>query len=218
MDTKQNFVITVSRELGSGGRSIGRKLAERLGVRYCDKVLMQQLVEKFNLTTFEIEKIKAKKQNWFADFIEKVAPIPRADLVTGPRPGLDNTPLSRETTTEDIFKAESEILHAIAEEGSCVIAGRSGFFVLRDRPNKLDIFIRASKPRRIQRVMLKQGLSQEEAATVIDSVDQARDNYVSRFAGTSRYDARNYDLVLNVDKLSEDEAVDMILDYITRSE
>ena len=60
MDTQQKFIITISRELGSGGRTIGRKLAERLGVRYCDKALIHSLMEKFNLTTFEIENIKAR--------------------------------------------------------------------------------------------------------------------------------------------------------------
>jgi len=216
MDNTGNLVITISRELGSGGRSIGRMLAGRLGVRYCDKELIRSLVEKFNLTSYEIEKIKGQKKNWITDFLEKVAPIPRADLMIGPRPSATGSPLPHYTTSEELFAAESEILHAIAQEGPCVIAGRSGFFVLKDHPNRLDIFIRAPHEARIDRVMRKQQLTRQEAATVIDSVDKGRDNYVSRFAGTSRYDARNYDLVLNVGSLSEEDAVELILDYINR--
>ena len=214
MNTQDKFVITISRELGSGGRSIGRKLAERLGVRYCDKDLVRGLVDKFNLTTFEIEKIKAAKKNWLADFIEKVAPVPRAELVLGPRPGFNDSPVPHYATSDEVFRAETEILHAIAEEESCVIAGRSGFFILKDLPNKVDIFIRASRDKRIERVMRRQALTAEEAAIVIDKVDEGRDNFVKRYAGTSRYDARNYDLVINVDNLSEDEAVEFILNYI----
>ena len=63
MNTDQKFVITISRELGSGGRTIGRLLAEKLGVRYCDKDVIESLVKEFNLSIYEIERIKAKKKN-----------------------------------------------------------------------------------------------------------------------------------------------------------
>ncbi len=217
MQTQEKFVITISRELGSGGRTIGRKLAGKLGVRYCDKLLVQSLVEKFNLTTYEIEKIKGQKKNWLSDFLDKVAPIPRADLMIGPRAAATENPYPHHTTSDELFAAETEILNAIADEASCVIAGRSGFFVLKDRPNKLDILIRAPRAERIARVMRRQNVSQEEAETLIDSVDAGRDNFVKHFAGVSRYDARNYDLVLNVGGMSEDDAVEIILDYIKHS-
>ncbi|MCR4825220.1 MAG: cytidylate kinase-like family protein [Bacteroidales bacterium] len=214
MDTNEKFIITISRELGSGGRTIGRKLAERLGVRYSDKALIHGLVEKFDLTTYEIEKIKAAKKNWLADFIERVAPVPTAGAMLGPHSEIRENLIPHYATSEEVFAAEAEILRGIAAEESCVIAGRSGFFVLKDCPNKLDIFIRASMENRIRRVMRKQNFSESEARTVIQSVDESRDNYIKRYTGTSRYDARNYDLTLNVDNLSEDEAVEVILKYI----
>ena len=62
--------------------------------------------------------------------------------------------------------------------------------------------------------MRKQHLTEEQAVALIDSIDQSRENYVQRYTGSSRYDARNYDLVLKMDRLSEDEAVDLILAYI----
>lgn len=217
MKLNEPFVITISRELGSGGRTIGRKLAEKLGVRYSDKNLIQTLVSKFNLTTFEIEKIKARKPNWFEDFVEKVAPMPRAELMLGTWSGAGDSPIPHATTSEDLFAAESQILEAIANEGSCVIAGRSGFFVLEDHPNKIDIFIRASRANRIARVMRRQNLSEIEATTVIDDVDKGRETYIQRYTGTSRYDLRNYDLVINTDGMSEDDAVQLIFDYIKHS-
>ena len=214
MDLNDKFIITISRELGSGGRTVGRKLAERLGVRYSDKALIHELTEKFDLTTYEIEKIKGKKQNWLADFIERVAPVPTPAALFGSRPELKDDVVPHYATSDEMFAAESEILRGIADEGSCVIAGRSGFFVLKDHPNKVDIFIRASLEHRIQRVMRKQNLSETEARTVITSVDQARENYIKRYTGTSRYDARNYDLTINADNLSEDDIVELILQFI----
>ena len=210
---KGPFVITISREVGSGGRTIGRKLAEKLGVRFSDKELIGALQSKLNLSSDRIEELKGKKKRWLDDFIQMVAPVPTSGLlVDGDSDYIAeyNSSLS----TNDVFEAEKEILNGIADEGSCVIAGRSGFFVLKDRPNKVDILITASRENRIARIMSKQGLSREKAQKVIESVDKARDNYVLRYTGQSRYDARNYHMVLNMDYLTEDKAVELIMSYL----
>ena len=216
MNTNEPFVITISRELGSGGRTVGRKLASELGVRYSDKELVNQLVDQFNLTTDGIEQLKGKKKNWMADFIQLVAPVPKVKMLVD-QDSKYVQEFRADLTPDDLFRAESEILQGIAAEGSCVIAGRSGFFVLKDHPNKLDIFITASMEHRIERVMRKQQLSREGAEAAIKRVDEMRDNYVQRYAGTSRYDLRNYHLVLNMDNLTEDDAVKLILKFIKYS-
>ena len=118
--------------------------------------------------------------------------------------------------TDDIFMTETEILKSIAEEESCVIAGRSGFYVFRDHPNHLSILIQASMPHRVARVMQKQNISEEEARKAIDKVDKMRENYVNKYTKTSRYDTRNYQLVISMDDMSEDDAVAIIMDYINR--
>ena len=210
---KEPFVITISREVGSGGRTIGRKLAEKLGVRFSDKDLIAALQKKLNLTADSIEELKGKKKRWLDDFIQMVAPVPMSGmLVDGDSDYISEYNLS--LSVNDVFEAEREILNGIADEGSCVIAGRSGFFVLKDRPNKVDILITASRDKRIARIMEKQNLSRQKAEEVIDSVDKARDNYVQRYTGQSRYDARNYHIVLNMDYITEDQAVAMILSYL----
>lgn len=213
MDTKEKFVITVAREIGSGGRTIGRKLAAKLGIRYSDKELIRNLREKFDLTTYSIEKLKGEKKSWFAEFIQMVAPVPKVGMIMDTDSKFMQN-LRSDVTTNDIYKAESEILNAIADEGSCVIAGRSGFFVLKNHPNKLDVFITASRENRIKRIVRKQHLTETEAETIMDSIDESRDNYVKRFTGNSRYDSRNYDLVINSDDHTEEEIVDIILAYI----
>ena len=210
---KEPFVITISREVGSGGRTIGRKLAEKLGVRFSDKELVDELQKKLNLTVSSIEELKGKKKRWLDDFIQMVAPVPMSGmLVDGDSDYISEYNLS--LSVNDVFEAEREILNGIADEGSCVIAGRSGFFVLKGRPNKVDILITASRDKRIARIMEKQNLSRQKAEEVIDSVDKARDNYVQRYTGQSRYDARNYHIVLNMDYITEDQAVEMILSYL----
>lgn len=210
---KEPFVITISREVGSGGRTIGRKLAAKLGVRFSDKDLIDELQKKLNLTVDSIEELKGKKKRWLDDFIQMVAPVPMSGmLVDGDSDYISEYNLS--LSVNDVFEAEREILNGIADEGSCVIAGRSGFFVLKGRPNKVDILITASREKRIARIMDKQNLSRQKAEEVIDSVDKARDNYVKRYTGQSRYDARNYHIVLNMDYITEDQAVEMILSYL----
>jgi len=212
MNAKEQFVITISREIGSGGRTVGRLLAERLGVRYSDKDLIAALRDKFQLTEDAIERLKGEKKNWLSDVIHLVAPMAIDDDFMRPdrRYPMDYRP---DLTPDDIYAAESDILREIAAESSCVIAGRSASFVLKDCPNKMDVFITGSREHRLRRVMEKQALSREKAEEVLDSVDRARDNYVQRFTGLSRYDSRHYDLVINMDPITEEEAVGIILSY-----
>ena len=215
MNLNEHFVITISRELGSGGHTIGKKLADKLGVRFCDKELIKELSKRFNLTPQTIEHLKSEKKNWLSDFIHRLAPAPSPAgfISSDPVYGKEFNPT---VTTDEIFEAEKEILRAMAEAESCVIAGRSGFFVLKDFPNKVDIFITASKENRIVRTMEKQNFPRELAEEVLGKVDKARENYIQRFAGVSRYDARNYSLTMNVDGMTEDEAVEVILAYLNR--
>jgi len=213
MNKNEKFVITINRELGSGGRTVGEKLAAKLGVPFYDKALIKSLMEKYNLTVDEIERLKGRDHGWWADFkrvvsigdsLSKNTKYYRVSM--GDEPDL--------LTTDEMFKAEKEILKGIADEESCVIAGRSGFFVLKNHPNHLSILIQASMEHRIQRVMRKQGVSREEAEKKIKQVDKMRENYVSHYTKTSRYDTRNYDLVISMDGKTEDEVADMIMKYI----
>ena len=211
MKKNEKFVITINRELGSGGRTIGRKLAEKLGVEFYDKALIKELEKKYNLSVEEIEKLKGRNHSWWAEFkrIMNISALANASYYV-PKPGDEPDLL----TTDEMFEAEKEILKGIAEEESCVIAGRSGFFVFQKHPNHLSILIQASLPFRIERVARKQNMSEEEARKTIELVDQMRENYVTKYTKTSRYDTRNYDLVISADGKTEDEVVDIILQYI----
>lgn len=213
MKLNEKFVITINRELGSGGRTIGEKLAKRLHVPFYDKALIQGLKEKYSLTTEEIERLKGQQHNWWADFKRSLKIMPS---FAAPNIIPNAQAIPDFLITDDIFQSETQILKGIAEDESCVIAGRSGFYVLRDHPNHLSILIQARLEYRINRLVEKRGISKKEAEKIINEVDTGRENYVKKYTGTSRYDTRNYDLVYNVEDHNEDEIVDLILRYIKK--
>ena len=213
MKRNEKFVIAINRELGSGGRTVGRKLAERLHVEFYDKALIKTLEERYSLSVEEIEKLKGRSHNWLAElkrslFASEGMAVTSNYILAVP----GDKPV--QPTTYDMFKAEQEILKTIAAEESCVIAGRSGFYVFRDHPNHLSILIQASMPFRIERVMRKQNMTREQAIKTIENIDKMRENYIKEFTKTSRYDTRNYDLVITADGKTEDQIVDIILKYI----
>ena len=181
MNKNNKFVITINRELGSGGRTVGRKLAELLGVKYYDKAIVQGLTEKYGLTAEEIERLKAQeKPSWWSELTER------------------------------------RILEQLASQDSCVVAGRSAFLIFREHPNHLNVFIQASTEHRIERLMKKQGLTYAAALDVLDEVDEGREAYLKKYSDRSRYDTRNYDVVLSMDHMTEDDAVAVIMEYVGR--
>ena len=210
MNKNERFVITINRELGSGGRTVGRILAEKLGVPYYDKALTKPLEEKFNMTSDQIESLKSNNRSWWED-IKRV-------LILGEEAANSfdyyDEKNKKYVTSEAVLKAEKEILHSIAIEESCVIAGRSAFFALNGYPNRLNVLIQASMDFRIQRLINKRGISEKEAKKIIKEVDEGREEYLKNNARTSRYDTRNYDLVIKMDGKTEEEAVNVILAFI----
>jgi len=213
MNKNEKFVITINRELGSGGRTVGEKVAEKLGVPFYDKALIKGLMEKYHLDVDEIESLKGRGHGWWADFKRVIAIGPAMTKnFKYYQVAMDEEP--RLLTTDDMFKAEKEILLGIAEHESCVIAGRAGFYVLKNHPNHLSILIQAPMKNRIERLMRKQGITAKDAEKIIKKVDKMRENYVNHYTKTSRYDTHNYDLVINMDGKTEDQVADMILSYI----
>ena len=210
MKKNEKFVITINRELGSGGRTVGRILAEKLGVPYYDKPLTKALEDKFDLTHTQIEKLKGNNRSWWED-IKRVLALGEGAANSSEYYDEEN---NRYITSEAVLKAEREILQGIASEESCVIAGRSAFFAMADNPNHMSILIQASMEHRIKRVMAKQGLSEKEAKKAIEMVDETREEYMKNNAHTSRYDTRNYDLVVKMDDKTEEEVANAILAFI----
>ncbi|MBQ7279433.1 MAG: cytidylate kinase-like family protein [Bacteroidales bacterium] len=206
MNKNEKFVVTINREMGSGGRSVGRKLAERLNVKYYDKSVIEGLTQRFGVSVENIERMKAQRASWWNNIDQFFKDNDYSNVIEQ----------DKLLTNENVMKAEREILFDIAKEGSCVVAGRSGFLIFKDTPNHLSIFIQASMESRIERVMKRQNLSRKDAITAIEKVDEGRETFIKKNAKTTRYDSRNYDIVLKMDGLTEDDAVDIIMSYIDR--
>ncbi len=209
MNKNEKFVITVNREVGTGGRTVGRKLAEKLCVKYCDKAIVDGLTQKFGLNIERIEEIKAQKKSWWNDINNYYNTLVNST----------SQPMEAEVKLDNasMFETEKHILQEIATQTSCVIAGRTGFMIFREWPNHLNIFIQASMEHRVQRVMRRQNVSEKEAREIIAKLDASRETYIKKYEDTSRYDTRNYQLVISMDDLSEDDAVDVIMAYIDRT-
>ena len=209
MNKNEKFVITINREVGTGGRTVGRKLAEKLGVKYCDKAIVEGLTKKFGLSIERIEEIKAQKKSWWTDINNYYQ-----TLVNGASMPMD---ADVKLDNKSMFETEKRILQELAAQSSCVVAGRTGFMVFREWPNHLNIFIQASMEHRVKRVMRRQDVSEQEARDIIAKMDATREAYIKKYEETSRYDTRNYQLVISMDDLSENDAVEIIIDYINRT-
>ena len=213
MNTSDKFVITINRELGSGGKTVAKKLAEKLGVPFYDKAHLQSLEDKEGLNDEKIESLKAKKRTWWPD-LKKIVELD-GGFALSIYDNLPNYPVRDKNDTDEKFRTEQEILKGIADAESCVVVGRSSFVTFKDHPNHLHIWIQSPLDCRVERVMKKKGLaSKVEAEKFVKEVDQLCEDYVKRHTGASRYDTRNYDLVISMEGKTEDEAVDIILKHI----
>lgn len=182
---EKKFVVTIGREFGTGGRQIAIELAKMLGVELYDKGLLKQLEERYNLSQEEIDKLKGMKKSWFF-----------------------------ETISQELYNDEEFIVRSLAEKESCVILGRTGFHIFRDNPNAFKVFLIADKAYRRDKVARRLNINEGSADLLIDKVDEARENFTHTFSGKSRYDARNYDLVLNVAGLEPTQIAQFIAECV----
>ena len=213
MNTSEKFVITINRELGSGGKTVAKKLAEKLGVPYYDKAHLQSMEDKEGLNDEKIERLKTKKRTWWPDF-KRIVELDGGFAVSI-YDNLPNYAVPEKNDTDEKFRTEQEILKGIVDAESCVVAGRCSFVTFKDHPNHLNIWIQSPMECRVERVMKKKGIaSKEEAEIFITEVDKLCEDYVKRHTGATRYDPRNYDLVVSMNGMTEEEAVALIINYI----
>ncbi len=184
---EKKFIVTIGREFGTGGRQIATELAQLLGVQLYDKQLLDPIKERYNLSQEEVDKIKATKPSWWY-----------------------------ENVSEEMYKDEEFLVRSLAHKESCVILGRTGFHIFRDEPNAFKVFLMADKAYRRDKVARRLNINEGSADALIDKVDEARENFTKTFSGKTRYDARNYDLVLNVAGLEPKEVARFIADCVHR--
>ena len=203
----QKFVITINREAGSGGKEIAEKLGKLLGVKVYGKEILASILEKYNLTHEDVEKIKATKPGWWADFCRFYKQFGTTAAIA-----YD----SFEVDSKQLYAEEEQILRNLAEQESCIIVGRTGFHIFKDNPDAMRLLIIANPECRVKRLMDRQGVNEEGARDIMERADKARENYTKSFAGTSRYDARNYDMVLNVSGFTTDQVAQFLAENVRR--
>ena len=195
--TMSKTIITINRECGSGGRDIARRLGEILGLKVYDKSILEAICEKYKLDKDEILRIKGQKLNLWDDLCLFYRQFYTVD---------DHYQTEKKKiTSRELYYAESQIMRNLARQESCIIVGRAGFHVFKDNPDAIHIFLIGDRDLRIRRIAEREGLDEKSAAKYIDETDNARENFTKSFAEVSRYDARNYDIVLNVSRFTPEE-------------
>ncbi len=203
MGQKRNIVITIARQYGSGGKTIGEMLAKELGYEYYDKDLMKLASEESGIN-----------ESLFARADEKVrsAPFRIAGKVYQ---GELIPPESGEFTSEEnLFNYQAKIIKELAERGSCVIIGRCADYILKDYDNVLSVFVHAPEEFCIEQAAKKHSMDLKELDKLIDKIDRQRAGYYKYHTGREWTDARNYDLCLDSSKLGFERCVEEIKAYL----
>jgi len=203
----QKIVITINREAGSGGKEIALKLGELLGFKVYGKEILASILDKYHLSEEQVEKIKAERPNWWSEFCRFYKQFGTTAAIAYE---------TFEVNSKQLYYEESRILRNLAEQESCIIVGRTGFHIFKDNPNAIRIFLIARPEARIARLMKKQGIDEKKAREIMERLDKARENYTQAFAEVSRYDARNYDIVLNVSPFTTDQIAQFLAENIRR--
>ncbi len=200
----KKIIVTIGRQYGSGGRYVGRLLAEKLGVPFYDKELLAEAAKHSGIC-----------EELFEDHDEKPTRSLLFSLVTGMQthgsPGsfYMDMPLNHK-----IFLAQFDAIRRIAQEGSCVIVGRCADYVLRDDPDAVKVFVKADMPSKIQRAVKYYGLEEDKAEERIRKADRQRASYYNYYATATWGDVDNYDLCVDTGKLGVEGAVDLICRHI----
>ena len=196
---KGNYVITIGRQLGSGGRDIGHKLAAQLNLLFFDKELIRIAAQESGIQEDIFEEADEKKtHSLFGGLLDLRGFL--TDEV------YSNYYLSNET----LFKIQSEVIRKLAGEKSCLIVGRCADYVLKDHPRCLNVFISADMSDRIRRVVAVQKITESKAEEFIQKMDKKRADYYSYFSGKVWGAAQSYDLCVNSSFLGIDDTVSFI--------
>lgn len=188
----KNRVITISREFGSGGRTIGKKVAEQLGIPCYDSELIQKIAE---------------ESGFDAKFVQEAGEY---------APGGFLSNLSSRTfgpTNEDyLWKIQYQIISRLASQGPCVIVGRCADYILRDKADCLRVFIHADAQFRARRIVQEYGERAESPEQRLRDKDKRRAAYHRFYTNMKWGHAQNYDLTLNSGTLGIDKCVEIIRD------
>lgn len=193
-------VITISREYGAGGSTIGKAVADRLGIEFLDKEIILTTAYEAQVNVESVFKL------------DEMAPT--GGIFSQGIMDFYNKPLN-----EKLFEAQSEVIKMFGERGNCLIVGRNANSILREFDNTLHVFLCGSLKYRRAKMMEKEmykGISEAKMTELINTVDKRRKKYCDYYTNTNFGDAINYDISLDVSRLGIDNCIDIICDLATR--
>lgn len=196
-------VFTIGRQFGSGGRKVGKALAERLGISYYDKEILTRAAEDSGLN-----------EQLFHNADEKPTSSLLYSLMMGNYPmatgslGFNEMPLN-----DQLFLIQSKTIKKIASEGSCVLIGRCADYILRDNPDVISIFVHAPIEARVYRAIHTYEIDPDKAEDICLKNDKTRANFYNYYSDRKWGMCRTYDLSLDSAKLGIEGCVDMILAF-----
>ena len=195
-------IVVVGRQFGSGGRKIGRRLAEEFGLAYYDKEMLAEAARRLGFS-----------EHVFARYDERPPSALRSWLSAsfGVQDSFHQTPMS----SEAIYAAQSRVINELADEGGAVFVGRSADYILRHRPHLASIFLHAPAEHRAQ-VLLERGEveSHEKGLELARKIDRNREDFYNYFTGRRWGHADNYHLTLDTSLLSDDAAYDVVRSWL----
>lgn len=197
-ENTNNLIITIARGYGSGGREIGKLVADKLGIKYYDKDIITLTTEQSGNTEHYVENNEQKIANsafynFYSQFYYEGA---------------------ESTKCDKLFNDEKNVMIDLASKGDCVILGRLGNFIFKDYKNALHIFIDSNLENKIARVMKRDNLSENDAKAKIKRVETERKNHCKHFSNKEWGVTSTYDLTLNSSKYSVDKIADIIVSLV----
>lgn len=195
-----HIVVTIARQYGSGGRTVGEMLAKKMGISYYDKDIIRMASEDSGIheTLFgRVDEYSSARKPLFGK-----SGIYKGELIP---------PQSKDfTSDENLFNYQAKIIRELAEKESCVIIGRCSNYVLKDYSNVLRVFVHASWDYRMQEASKKLSISLNELDRFLRKDDKRKQDYYHRFTGGEWTDATNYDLCLDSSKLGYEKCLEEI--------
>ncbi len=197
-------IITISREFGSGGRTVGRMVAERLGIPFYDKELVEQIAVE---SGFAPKFVEEHGEHSPGSSLFSYAFAPQG--VPGVMNGL--------STADFLWNIQCSVILQIAEQGPCVIVGRNADYILKDRPDALHAFVFADVPYRAERIVRRYGESEKTPEQRLNEKDKRRRVNYQHYTGRTWGQSQNYDISLDTGVLGIDQCVDIICGIVENS-
>lgn len=201
----QKYVITIARGFGSGGKEIGMRLSEELGIPCYERQILTMASEQSGIDeSIFVENDEKLRGKYIANFLRRVP-------VTGVVEASD-----REFISDiNVFNLQAEIIRSLARTESCIIIGKCADYILQDRKNVISIYIEAPRKACVESIREKMHVSEERAHQLIRKTDRYRAKYYSYYTGGKDWtNPINYDLVLNSDRIGRDKCVELIKEYV----